>query len=396
MKKRGFNIGVFFLIGILLLNHMFALGVSPGRKTLDYEEGFEGEFTFNVLNSEEKDMRLVLSVEGDLKDYIYLEDNELDFSSNEKVKSFDYSIILEGPLPYGRNLGRILISEVGDDELVGFGGVSTVVMEVVINVPYPGKYVELDIMILEAGENESVMFLMPVINRGEEDLDVVRTEISILDRFKEVVGSVESESISIISMERKELDTSWLANVPVGIYYADIALIYDDEVAIYHKSFRVGDVDLSLLDIFIEDFELGNIAVLKILVQNKWSEELTNVYAHMVLFDEADEEIANIKSAPYDIPPLESIRIPLYWDTIGIGFGRYHGWIEVIDKEDTSKKDLVVIIDENGITLELDVGGFVFGNRFNYFRFIVNYLSIVLVGWVLFLFWKNFHKKLKK
>ena len=64
MKKK-----IIFIIGILLvltLQNIFALGVTPGRTTINYPDDLDRTFSFSVLNSENKDMQLFFGTSGDL------------------------------------------------------------------------------------------------------------------------------------------------------------------------------------------------------------------------------------------------------------------------------------------------------------------------------------------
>ena len=56
-----------------------AIGVTPGRTTIDFEPNLERTVTFRIINNEHKDFRAFVYAEGDLKDYVTSENNIIDF-----------------------------------------------------------------------------------------------------------------------------------------------------------------------------------------------------------------------------------------------------------------------------------------------------------------------------
>lgn len=57
---------VFFVLGIILANGAYALGISPARTTVDFSPGMEKTVQFTVVNSEHKEMELILYTQGEL------------------------------------------------------------------------------------------------------------------------------------------------------------------------------------------------------------------------------------------------------------------------------------------------------------------------------------------
>ena len=386
----------FLIVLVLFMPKTKALGVTPGRITLNYDDSLnEQVFSFKILNTENKAVQLFFSVEGDLNNSIILHKNKIKLLPNEKA-NINYSLnIDENYLKAGPNKARIIIRQYqNDDEVSSFSALPAVSFEIVINTPYPGKYIESDIKILGTEKNKTTKFLIPVVNKGEEDIGLIKADINISSKGKQI-AFIETNSGSLESMTRKDLYAEWLANVPMGVYLATVDLIYDDEIATYYKTFNIGEADLDIFDIFVEDFELGNIVELNILVENRWNEDLKEVYANLVLYDSFGNKVVDIKSAPYDIPALRNLRILLYWDTTGIEKGKYTGKVRIISKKNIRERKLYVEIRNTGIGLELESGGFVFGRNRNYFlTFITAVLILGLIALIIILI--NPPKKLKK
>jgi hypothetical protein len=395
-NKMTFVAGILLVLTILNISSILALGVTPGRNTLSYSSDLEdNEFSFTVLNTEEETIHLSFSTEGDLKDGIILHQDSAKMLPYEESKKFTYSLdIDENSLKSGENKGQITIRQLpDDDELASFSALPAVSTEIVVLVPYPGKYVESNIRILEAGKNETTEFLIPVINRGVESIDLIKADINISFNEDEI-DFIETNAVNLETMQRKDLSAEWLANVPMGVYLATIDLIYDDEIATYYKSFKVGEIDIGIFDIFADDFELGNIVKLSVLVENMWAEDLKEVYANLILYDGMMNKIVDVKSAPYDVPALDSLRIPIHWDTSGIEKGKYKGKIRIVSKEYSTERYLKVEITDTGIGLELESGGFVFEKETDYFWLWITILGILIAGIIIaIIIFKNFPKK---
>jgi hypothetical protein len=105
-------------------------------------------------------------------------------------------------------------------------------------------------------------------------------------------------------------------------------------------------------------------------------------------------KIVDVKSAPYDVPALDSLRIPIHWDTSGIEKGKYKGKIRIVSKEYSTERYLKVEITDTGIGLELESGGFVFEKETDYFWLWITILGILIAGIIIaIIIFKNFPKK---
>ena len=164
------NVGICMILLIftlLIVSDVFALGVSPARKIIEFSPELEIEVEFNVLNSEGKDMKVVIYVEGDnLDEEIIIDNPELIFSSGELQKSVKYNIKL--PEKYdepGTHEIKIVAREIPVDKAFEgtFVGASVAVVHIVrINVPYPGKYATVE---LKLGEDtgQGVDFIVYIV-----------------------------------------------------------------------------------------------------------------------------------------------------------------------------------------------------------------------------------------
>jgi hypothetical protein len=328
-----------------------ALGVTPGRKTIDFVPGIETTGSFTIKNNDNKAFTAYIYVEGALKDYITFDQQVISFEESESAKGFTYKVKLPERLdPPGDHWGKIVVMELPPDwesSIVGTSLASisdktvglieymedndntqvvatvAVIHQVRVKVPYPGKYMRFDLTVQEAVPNESVKFVVKMYNLGKEDIAKAQATIEILGPTNEVIAAIETEAKAVKSMERGELIAVWKAQVNPGMYHAKVTVRYDGETGGAEKNFYVGNMLVDVLGVSVKDFRLGGIAKFDIEADSKWNQPIPGVYAHMVVNDQQENKVADFKSASVDMEPFERTHLYAYWDTEGVLEGDY-------------------------------------------------------------------------
>lgn len=337
-----------------MLTQVYALGVSPGRTTLDFKPNLEERVSFDVINAEGKDMEIIFAIDGELSDYINLATKQITIKANEPKKTFSYDLKLPATLEPGRRTGRIIIVEI-------LGGVASaessvaatlaVATQIHVNVPFPGKYASSGFIIYDTEPGEDITFVFPVNSKGEFDLTSVRANVDIYNKANEKVGSFNTKSISIPSGERKELVHSWASNLSIGEYRAVATLIYDEGTLNLEETFSVGSKELELQEITVSDFSLGEIVKLEMLVENKWSDPIKDAYIETRIMDEEEDVVASFRSSSYDLAALAKEVFVSYWDTAGVDVGIYATDVEIHYGDKVSRKSLQFEVNENELTV---------------------------------------------
>lgn len=337
------------------LNSVCALGITPGRTTINYEEGMVQEIDFSVLNNEHKNMQVLLMVQGELNDSITLFNSTVDFLPSEESKSFRYKVDLPGRIAKkpGLHTAEIVALEIPRANVEGayVGATIAVVSQLYVYVPCPGKCIEADLNVLDAEQNATATFIVPVINRGKLGIGDVRAVIDIYTSLNERIETIETDAWPLESGARTELSAKWNVNANSGDYLAKVAVFYDGESENFEKQFSIGTETLSIESILVNDFRLGEIAKLRILVENKWSQELKSVYANLLVYNHQDDVMADIKSADEDIPSLAKKELVAYWDTVGVEEGEYDGKLMVQYGKKSSDRNLLLKISEDNLDI---------------------------------------------
>ena len=329
--KNNKQIGVVILILITLILssiNVYSLGVATTRKTFDFEPNAKFTGSFIVLNDENKDLRVFISTRGEVAQYVTLHDSIVTFKPDESQKTLNYELSLPASFEKpGTHIGGIVVTEIpkGAEQGGAFVGTTiAVVSEIKVRVPYPGKYAETKLEISEANVNQTVTFIAPVMNLGEEDIARAKGSVSVLGPKSEELAELETEEKAVKAKTTEELKTTWLAAVNPGVYHASLKVDYDGKFAQAEKNFFVGNMMIDILNVTVKDFRLGGIAKFRILMANRWNQPVDDIFAEIIIENDKGDQVAQVKSALTSIAALSQGELSAFWDTEGIAEGRYN------------------------------------------------------------------------
>ena len=343
---------------LLLIPIVQSLGVTPGRTTMYFEPNLKEEVKFTVLNNEHKDVELAVYVRGTLAEYIELSDQKVELKSDEDSEELSYKIEfpeeIEEP---GLHVAEIVIREVtiGEGENIMIGAMQAVITQLHVYVPYTGKYIVITrVDMVERKENNEILFFVPLINFGEEDVNSAKATITVMDMYDNVIDEVETGEKPVPAKGRAELSASIdSSRLSAGVYKVIVSVNYDGLITTAENAFYTDDFLLIPLDISVSDFTLGDIAKFNILVENIGNVEIKDAFSLMLLDSEDGESIANLKSAETDFQPLEKKEIVSYWDTTDIDADEYEGKLILKYEDRTDERMIRTLVGENSIETEI-------------------------------------------
>ncbi len=384
----------FFILLTALIPVISALGVSPGRTTIDFEPSLQKSVEFTVFNSEHKDMQLLFYAKGNLSNYITLQQSSASFLPTDDSKTFSYIIKLpekvETPGRYGADIVILEAPELGVKQRDTYIAASlAVVTQAVIYFPYPGKYLEFDIESIPSGSKTLLIF--PIRNRGKLDIGNAKANIDIFTSSGKKAATIESDAKAVKSEQTEELFAE-LSDLSPGEYKAVVIVVYDGESIQKEKVFVVGSDVIEIESIEVNDFTLGGIAKFNILAKSNWNAELKDVTVQLLVYNEQDEIMADVKSPQYTIPTGSKTNVVAYWDTIGVKEAEYKGKLIIHYGGKESEKSVKVGVSRNNIFIS-GLTGFVAFNRneksiFNTKNLLIGavvLLVLINIGWFIIL-----------
>ena len=336
---------------IALMPLVASLGITPGRTTIEFTPNLEKDVSFSVLNTEHKNMNIAFTIRGELKDSIALDNNVEKFIGSENSKDFTYKIKVSQLEP-GLHTAEIVVTELPEDieskEMLIKATVA-VVTQVYVYVPYPGKYLDSELSIVNPEGSNSVNLYVSFIGRGKETVENAKAVINIY-KENEKIATLNTDEKSVSYGERTELGAVWNSESAHGEYNALVDIVYDGQTRRIEKKFNIGNESLKVLDISTNNFQLGQIAKLRVLVQNKMSDSVKQASAGLNIFNSNMENIASIKSENYDIPALSNKEMIMYWDTESLSQGEYSSDLNINYDQKFINKQFKVQVNTDSIS----------------------------------------------
>lgn len=334
-KIRGKRIGLFIILSVLFialsLQTSSAFGVFPAKHTKFFDYGKVYIYSFWVINKEQNNISLDISVEGELSKYITILNKSIDFKETDDLKGVyfrvDYPPTIQPP---GSHTANIIFTESGRQNGLMSGrqeGNKIRVVPVIKAVfeafaPYPGTYLEYNMSIKSANSKQPVKIIFPLSNKGTEDISDIYADVDIFDWSGKPIALKKTQNMSIESQKQSELRVIF-DSMLLGSYKAKAVLHYGGDSATFEQEFDYGKWVISIKDIRVEDFTLGDFVEFDITLQNNWNEDAVDVIADLIVTDVGLYKYQSVTSFT-TIPAQESGHIKAYWDTHDATPGDYY------------------------------------------------------------------------
>lgn len=317
------------MIAALLSPRINALGITPGRTVLNFEDNKEEKIRFTILNNENKDMKVMIYFNDQDKKFIGTKPAIIDFKAGEPSKDFEFSLVMAGAyLNPGMNEIKIRALELPPgfegDENAKITATVELIHQIRINVPYPGKYAESDVYITSNDEEKSLLFTIPIFNKGKEDIGKAKAAIEIFDAEGKSVIVIETNEISLGSGKEGKVTAELNSKLGRGRYKAKVKLDYDGKSIEMEKEFFVSVPLIRINSVLLDNgFSLGGIAKFALLLESMWNQRIDDVHSDIRITDQNNREMTRFKTASESIDANSIAKLDAYWDTKDISPGLY-------------------------------------------------------------------------
>jgi len=344
------------IVIIVLANQSYALGIAPSHIDVIFEPGLEKTIQLKVINNVHKDFDAVVYAEGELAEYIIIENPTISLSKDEDSKIISYKVKLPQSLEkQGMHEAKVVVREI-PKETKGETTITAnlaVVSKLKVMVPYKGKYAEIKLFVTNFKQNKESNFAVEVRNLGTEDILEAKAIIDIYGPLNNKLATITSNKASVKSRDKEILIAKWTPKLRSGSYYAVATLIYDELNTKDKKSFTIGTLELDIISISVTDFKLGGIAKFDILVENNWNMEIPDVYAETSVKDDKEKVYTQFKTASVDIPAFGKQELNAYWDTAKVIPGAYKFDIVLKYLNQKTEKVFDIMVEYDKITASL-------------------------------------------
>lgn len=311
-----------FLIAVILLHGVFALGVSPAIL----------KYTFNTSVHDTVDLTVMGGDITNLAKYIAGDDEQ--FRSAITLGEFKESggdIIL----PVTVDFRKIDVSNitpgthrmlVGVKQTAGEGQFAALVaiqVPIYIFVPFEGilfdvRLIATDVKVGEPGKATAIV----------KNLGKVPITFSPLFTISETGGEekirIPIAEIQLASGEQQEISRTFSSDdLKSGSYTLKFAAQINNMTLNKEAEFRVGNLELEIISVK-QKYAVNKVEQFTMKIGNKWNEEVKDAYAEVTISN--NTKVASFKTSFFDVPASsfnQSAEVKQYFDTSGIAPGTY-------------------------------------------------------------------------
>ncbi|MBU1321653.1 MAG: hypothetical protein KKF46_04810, partial [Nanoarchaeota archaeon] len=314
---------LFFFLNTLILNseNVNALKLYPGKIEIDFEPNKLIES--GVCFIPEGNAHIKILSAGSLEEYITIERDEIYVTEDDNCVMYNISLPASFDRP-GKHDHTISGTEIPAGE-AGFVIKVKINQLIIVHVPYPGKYLEINQFTAKNAEaGEPIEFTAPITCKGKETINNIKGVIQIFDKDDQLIGTVNTNTVTNLKTTEKEtLYAVWDSGDNVqGNYKALLKVTYDGEVSEKKTEFKLGGLDVQLVD-YTKKVILGGIQSFYVSVESIWSENIPNARASVIVFDNQSTELTSFETLTKNLPAWNQAILQGYIDTNILGLGTY-------------------------------------------------------------------------
>jgi len=348
-KLKNFRKGIFIsfiLIFILIFSeNILAVGVAPGKVILNFEPNLETQVEFKIRNIQEG-TKLDISLQGELKQYAKVSN----LTDDTLIVYLNLPEKMEKP---GENKVFLSVTEVPIDSK-GIMGVTAVMVPIIFKVPYPGKYLEVNLEVLDSSVGKDIDFKIIAENLGEEPLYDVKGEVKIYGPDKELVDSIPIKEMFIARASKEEIIVQGKIKKE-GVYRAVVEIDYGGKIARDEKEFKVGVLFVEIIE-YNKKFKRGEINPFNIKIENKWNDLISGVYADIIISYENNNFISEIQTPSTNIGAWEKKTITGLFDATDLESGVYLANITLYYADKITNKEIKISVDDEELISGVELG----------------------------------------
>ncbi|MBI2448692.1 hypothetical protein HYV49_00155 [Candidatus Pacearchaeota archaeon] len=318
--KRGLLIFAFIIIFVDLVS---SLGIShyytSSDRIIEFKPGLQRSYSYTI-NGDRPDQEIEVYVMGDLAQYAKLNTDRLIGGGGITV-NISLPQEIDVPGPHILYIGAIEVILEG----VGIGTRVAIQTSIIINVPYPGRYVEATLKADDVNEGEPVNIELQIWNKGKEDYSVnvlLEMHLGLKENILETISLgekfMESGTNAVFQKE--------LFNYKPGNYFIEAVISYGGILKL-NDTFRVGTLRVDLIN-YTYDAYIKSTNKFDLIIESKWNNKIENVFADIRIFN-GTATVSEFKTPSEILEPWGTKMLRGYFDTIEFGEGDYKGNITI-------------------------------------------------------------------
>ncbi len=340
---------------VILSSNVSAIGISPDKLSLNYEPLAEGELNVYVINTEDSEINASLTLQGDLAKYFKVIEKSVEVQpKNTGSFTIGYKLpaVIDTP-----GLNNIILKIRKNSAISqGLGATLGILSKIVVDVPYPYKYLEYDFETKSVNEGEEINFDFNIQSKGVKNIFDVVSKIEVYDAhdLDNLVLELEGDKFPLVSGRNKatkiELNSS---EIGIGDYFIDAYLVYDGiESKHVNETISVGYEDVDVLN-YTKRVISGGIKKFSVLLKNRWNYDVNKVYIESYLAKDNVPITERSVSHTVDMRALEEVDVPVYLDVSELISGSYTLVMDIHYSDFVKQEKVEILIEEK---IEISMG----------------------------------------
>lgn len=308
------------LIALFLLYDVFAIGISPSIREVYFEPGIEKTLSYHIINNGMKNISVSLSVGGDLKDYITLNDSVVALSDTEEKRQLFYTLKFPENMEPGKWAGEIIAtSSLSGTPTQSKESTITATMsiasEISVIAASADNYLTAELDAHDVQEDGRLYFDIAMDNLGDKDLQNVYAGISVYSLEGKLITRLDTGMKDIRKYSKSHIQAFWPVNsiedmIP-GRYYANVTVYYDGLTVETGDGFNLGKPGIKINDIFLTKVDT-NTYRFDIDAVSQWNSKIDDAYIVIDVKDYSGNLAPQLRSHLFEIGPMEDESIKLY------------------------------------------------------------------------------------
>ncbi|MBI4145537.1 hypothetical protein HY493_05040 [Candidatus Woesearchaeota archaeon] len=294
----------------LLVPSVSAVGITPAKIILEYRP-IEYSLDFTIMNAEAIDTY----VAGDLAQYAEI----IDPAPGTGPRQFRVILRLPPDLePPGKRVLFVGAIEHVPEGAATVGARAAIQAPVYVFVPYPGIYLEPELIAPSVNENEPVNMTLTIVNRGRDPVSALSAQVLVIDDVtNKTLATLTAEPVRIEGDRSKDIRFDWESRGSrPGPYRAKAVIRYDDQIMEREAGFRIGTQIVRIIN-FTQEVLAGSINPFEVTVKSEWNSPFSSVYADVTINDQT------FKTPYVTLDPWQLGTLVGYWDATSVAPGTY-------------------------------------------------------------------------
>jgi hypothetical protein len=350
-NKNLIKIIVFLMLLVIFTNFVTSLGVSPARKLYDTSKNIvTGEL--KIINTQSDEIDLIVYATGENADLILLDEQSLSISKKGS-EIINYELNIPEDLSPGRHDIIINVVEELSSRSSTVNTKNSVKAHVYIDVPYPGEFIDAKLNIDSNDLNKPTTFTMSLFSRGTKDIHNINADVIIKGPTNQEITRLTSTKLNLSAQNSGKVTATWIPNENInpGVYFAEVIVNYAGKQTKLTQVFEIGKKSLNIKDIIINNFKLGQINEIKVVVESAWNKDISDARAELDLINDKGLSLNKVETLTKDVPSLGRVLLPGYWNTKNIDIGDYDISVKLFYDDKISEKLFQAIINTDNIQI---------------------------------------------